>query len=94
MKEEISEFESDLATGNKAGMEEEFGDLLFVLANLGRRLSIDPETSLRSANAKFERRFRYIERCLRETDRSPEVATLEEMDTLWDEAKAREKTGV
>jgi MazG family protein len=93
MKEEIAEFEADLTAGNKAGMEEEFGDLLFVLANLARRLSIDPETALRNANAKFERRFQYIEHRLRETERSIEAATLDEMERLWNEAKSREKSG-
>ena len=91
VKEEIAEFEQDLSAGNQDGIREEFGDLLFVLANLARRLSIDPEAAVRGANAKFERRFRYIETRLRETGRSPEAATLEEMDALWDEAKSQEK---
>lgn len=93
VKEEIGEFEQDLSAGDQDGMEEEFGDLLFVLANLARRLSIDPEATLRSANTKFERRFQYIEKRLREIGRSPETATLAEMDALWDEAKAQEKAG-
>jgi uncharacterized protein YabN with tetrapyrrole methylase and pyrophosphatase domain len=74
-------------------MEDELGDLFFVLANLSRRLSIDPEAAIRRANAKFERRFRHIERRLRETGRDPGRATLDEMETLWREAKALEKSG-
>lgn len=68
--------------------EEEFGDLLFVMANLARHLSIDPEAALRRANRKFRRRFAHIEDVL-----GPRLqeATLEEMDELWNEAKARDK---
>lgn len=91
LKEEIAEFEQDLLANHHAGMEEELGDLLFVLANLARRLSIDPETALRIANAKFERRFRHIERSLREAGRSLEAATLDEMEELWNDAKRLEK---
>lgn len=70
---------------------EEFGDLLFVLANLARHLDIDPEAALRAANAKFIRRFGSIEAALRAQGRRPEEATLAEMDALWDEAKRAEK---
>ncbi|MGP6085920.1 nucleoside triphosphate pyrophosphohydrolase [Antarctobacter jejuensis] len=70
---------------------EEFGDLLFVMANLGRHLGIDPEAALRAANAKFTRRFRAIEAALAEDGRRPEDSDLEEMDGLWDAAKAAEK---
>ncbi|MBS0124214.1 nucleoside triphosphate pyrophosphohydrolase [Thetidibacter halocola] len=76
-----------------AHMEEEFGDLLFVMANLARHLKIDPEAALRSANAKFTRRFAAIEAALAEQGRTPSNSTLEEMDALWDAAKAREKAG-
>jgi ATP diphosphatase len=69
---------------------EEFGDLLFVMANVARHLGIDPESALRDANAKFVRRFRSIEAALAADGRTPEDATLEEMDQLWDEAKAAE----
>jgi MazG family protein len=72
-------------------LEDEMGDLLFVAANLARHLKVDPEAALRRANAKFERRFRHIEARLAAEGRKPEDATLEEMDALWDEAKAREK---
>jgi MazG family protein len=70
---------------------EEFGDLLFVMANVARHLGVDPEASLRDANAKFVRRFRSIEAALRAEGRRPEDSTLEEMDQLWDEAKAAER---
>jgi nucleoside triphosphate diphosphatase len=71
---------------------EEFGDLLFVMANVARHLTIDPETALRAANAKFQRRFSYIETRLGEQGRTPHQASLDEMDALWNEAKARERT--
>ncbi|MCT4557382.1 MAG: nucleoside triphosphate pyrophosphohydrolase [Pelagimonas sp.] len=71
---------------------EEFGDLLFVMANLARHLDIDPEAALRAANGKFTRRFAHIEASLEQMGRKPEDSTLEEMDALWDDAKLREKT--
>lgn len=72
--------------------EEEFGDLMFVMANLARHLKVDPETALRRANAKFERRFRSIEDALKAQNRSPQEATLAEMDALWDHAKVSERS--
>ena len=71
---------------------EEFGDLLFVMANLARHMQIDPEAALRAANAKFTRRFRAIEAALAAQGKTPGDSTLTEMDALWDAAKAREKT--
>ncbi|KGJ04172.1 nucleoside triphosphate hydrolase [Paracoccus halophilus] len=70
---------------------EEFGDLLFVMANLARHLDIDPEEALRMANAKFTRRFRAIEAALAADGRRPEDSDLAEMDQLWDAAKAAER---
>ncbi|MBV2361359.1 nucleoside triphosphate pyrophosphohydrolase [Thalassococcus sp. CAU 1522] len=70
---------------------EEFGDLLFVVANLARHLDIDPEEALRGANAKFVRRFEAIEAALARQGRRPEDSDLAEMDALWDAAKARDK---
>lgn len=70
---------------------EEFGDLLFVMANLGRHLGIDPEEALRGANAKFTRRFASIEATLAANGKCPEDSTLEEMDALWDAAKLAER---
>ena len=98
--EEIAELKSAIADEKRGHREagapaskkvtEEFGDLLFVMANVARHLGVDPEASLRDANAKFVRRFCSIEAALRAEGRSPEDATLEEMDQLWDEAKAAE----
>ena len=67
------------------------GDLLFVMANLARHLSIDPEAALRGANAKFIWRFAYIESELAKSGRTPDQSDLQEMDGLWDEAKAIDK---
>jgi len=75
----------------RRGIEEELGDLLFVVANIGRHLDIDPEDALRAANRKFVRRFAHIEARLSERGSTPDHATLAEMDALWDEAKALER---
>ena len=72
-------------------LEEEFGDLLFVMANLARHLEIDPEQALRRANSKFTRRFRAIEAALAAEGRRPEDSDLAEMDRLWDQAKTAER---
>ena len=69
----------------------EVGDLLFACVNLARHLGIDPESALRGANAKFESRFRRIEALLAEQDRSPTQSDIEELDALWNQAKAEEK---
>jgi len=74
-----------------ASVKEEFGDILFVLANVARHLKIDPEGALRAANQKFIRRFHHIERRLAGMGREPAQSNLAEMDALWDEAKALEK---
>lgn len=98
LEEETAELHAaiDAAGGKPAGddpaIEEEFGDLLFVVANVARHLKIDPETALRRANEKFTRRFRYIEEQLAARGSSPEQSNLAEMDGLWDAAKAREKS--
>jgi ATP diphosphatase len=92
MKEELAELEDAVAEGNRAGVAEEYGDLLFVLANVARHLAIDPETSLRAANQKFVRRFRYIEDRLGQRGSSPAQSNLDEMDALWNEAKDRERS--
>ena len=76
---------------SEGAIKEEFGDLLFVMANIARHLKIDPEAALRDANAKFVRRFHYIEQQLAARGSSPARSTLAEMDTLWDAAKAKEK---
>jgi MazG family protein len=91
LKEELAELEAVLAGRQQAKIAEEFGDLLFVIANVGRHLRIDPEAALRSANAKFIRRFRHIEARLAAMGKTPDRSDLEEMDALWDEAKAHER---
>jgi MazG family protein len=93
IEEEIAELKSAIADKKSAKVTEEFGDLLFVMANVARHLGVDPEGVLRDANAKFVRRFRSIEAALRAEGRTPEDATLEEMDQLWNEAKAAETGG-
>lgn len=75
----------------KAEVEEEFGDLMFVMANLARHLEVDPEAALRAANAKFTRRFGRIEDWLKEAGKTPADSDLAEMDALWNRAKAEEK---
>ncbi len=90
VSEEAGELAAEIG-GDPARLEEEYGDLLFVMVNLGRHLAVDPEAALRRANAKFERRFRAIEAALRAEGRRPEGASLAEMDALWDAAKAAEK---
>lgn len=74
---------------SQAEREEELGDLLFVVANLARHLKVDPEAALRSANAKFTRRFRHIEAMLAAKGSSPAEASLDEMEALWQDAKAK-----
>jgi MazG family protein len=88
MNEEIAELQDETHPEKQAA---EYGDLLFAMANLGRHLGIDPESALRAANEKFQRRFRHIEDELAKRGSSPEKSTLAEMDALWDEAKAMEK---
>ncbi len=93
IREETAELEHAVSheNPNREKIAEEFGDLLFVLANLGRHLHIDPEDALRRANAKFVRRFEEIERILTAKGKTPEDSDLEEMDRLWDEVKRKEK---
>ena len=71
-------------------MEGEVGDLFFVLVNIARYLSVDPESALRKTNRKFRRRFGWMEEQLREQGRTLEQATLEEMEALWQQAKTLE----
>ncbi|MEX5563993.1 nucleoside triphosphate pyrophosphohydrolase [Pseudophaeobacter sp. 1A16562] len=72
-------------------VEEEFGDLMFVMANLGRHLGVEPEAALRRANAKFIRRFEGVEARLADLGKRPEDSTLEEMDALWDAEKEAQR---
>jgi nucleoside triphosphate diphosphatase len=95
IREETDEVaaELDAAVVDQTALEEEIGDLLFVVSNLARHANVDPEQALRGANAKFERRFHHIERRLAENGVSPHDATLDDMEALWVEAKRLEKTG-
>jgi ATP diphosphatase len=95
MREELIELEAELSATpqpDASAIEAEFGDLLFVMANVARHLNIDPETALRGTNHKFSRRFAYIEARLAAAGRSPATSTLDEMDALWNEAKAAERS--
>jgi ATP diphosphatase len=91
IREEADEIEAALDHGDKSDIASETGDLMFALVNLARHVDADPEMALRGANAKFERRFAYIEQALVARNRSLEDATLKEMDALWNEAKEHEK---
>ncbi|MDR6635954.1 ATP diphosphatase [Phyllobacterium sp. 1468] len=87
IEEEISELKEAIASGDRQDTEEEYGDLLFAMVNLGRHLRLEPESALRGTNEKFRKRFHYIERKLAEQQQSLDAATLEEMEALWQEAK-------
>lgn len=92
LREEIDELEVEVKNGEqRAAIEEEFGDMLFVMANLARHLEFDPEQALRAANAKFERRFKAIEDRLAARGVDPKSCTLAELDAEWDAVKAAEK---
>jgi nucleoside triphosphate diphosphatase len=89
IEEEITELRAAMANASKAEMTDELGDLLFALVNLGRHLRVDPEMALRGTNAKFVKRFSYVEESLQTQGRSLEEASLEEMEALWQAAKAQ-----
>ena len=94
LREELENWRKCLWAANRLDrtkIEEEFGDLLFVVANVARHLKLDPEAALRADNQKFTRRFHAIERKLAEDGRTPAQSTLAEMDLLWDQAKAGER---
>ncbi|MEM9582030.1 MAG: nucleoside triphosphate pyrophosphohydrolase [Pseudomonadota bacterium] len=91
MLEEAQELTEARNTLTENEIEEEYGDLLFVMANLGRHLKIDPEEALRAANSKFTRRFERVEALLAERGKTPDMSDLEEMDALWDAAKLEER---
>ncbi|MEX1662330.1 nucleoside triphosphate pyrophosphohydrolase [Thioclava sp. 15-R06ZXC-3] len=86
--EEARELEEARDSLGPDELAEEYGDLLFVMVNLGRHLGLDPEASLRAANMKFTRRFNYIESELQARGKAPKDSDLTEMDALWDQAKA------
>ena len=90
IREEADEIEAALGAGQRDRVAGEVGDLMFALVNLARHLEVDPEAALRQTNTKFERRFAAIEAALATQGKSPNEATLAEMDALWDAAKAAE----
>ncbi|WP_100400547.1 nucleoside triphosphate pyrophosphohydrolase [Bacillus sp. FJAT-44742] len=91
LQEEIEEIKAEIQQADKEAMKKEFGDLLFVLVNLGRHYGLHPEESLHMTNQKFQRRFAYIEKRVREEKKNLEDMKLEEMDALWEEAKRKER---
>ena len=93
LREETAEIEVEIEAGDMAKAREELGDILFVCANLARKLDVDPEDALRATNAKFARRFAFVEAGLAERGKTPDQSDLAEMDALWNDAKAAEKKG-
>jgi len=91
LDEEVEELKAEIAADDVEKARQEMGDVLFVVANLARALDVDPEDALRATNAKFSRRFRYIEQKLSERGKTPDQSDLAEMDALWDEIRAAEK---
>ena len=91
MREEMTELVEARSQFTQAEIEEEFGDLMFVMANLARHIHIDPEDALRGANAKFTRRFGRIEDFLTAQGKTPQMSNLAEMDALWNRAKGEDK---
>ncbi len=87
LHEEVAELERAIASGDKAAQQDELGDLLFVVVNLARKLSLDAEVSLRDANRKFRGRFAYVESALAVQGRPLGVASLDEMEEQWRQAK-------
>ncbi len=91
LEEEIAELRAELPGADPARLADELGDILFVAANLARKLDLDPETCLRQATEKFARRFGAVEQSLASDGRTPAEASLEEMEALWQAAKRAEK---
>lgn len=91
LHEELAEFADAVASGDPSAMEDEMGDILFVVCNLARHQRIDPEAALHRTNRKFTRRFQEIERLCRMDGRAVETLTLAELDRYWDVVKAAEK---
>ncbi|WP_417842945.1 nucleoside triphosphate pyrophosphohydrolase [Thalassospira sp.] len=92
LNEEIGELRAELTdTPDHDRLEDELGDMLFVMANLARKINVDPEVALRRANLKFTRRFQFIEQELARNGKTASQSSLEEMDMLWDAAKQHER---
>ena len=92
LQEELAELDDAQARGHAKDIEDELGDVLFVMVNLARFLKVDPEQALRKANAKFRSRFNYVEARLGEMSRPFEESNIEEMELLWQEAKLASKS--
>ena len=93
IKEELQELEDEIASNSTEAIAEEFGDFLFVIANLARHLKLDPEQCLRAANRKFEHRFSAMERILKAENKALAECDLATMDEAWNAAKNEEKAG-
>ncbi|WP_298728019.1 nucleoside triphosphate pyrophosphohydrolase [uncultured Ferrovibrio sp.] len=91
IKEELHELEVEISSASQDKIVEEFGDFLFVVANLARHLKLDPEEALRAANRKFERRFTKMEAILKAQNKQLQDCDLATMDAAWDEAKRQER---
>ncbi len=89
-EEEWEEFREAYTGQHRLKIEEELGDMLFAIVNVARYVDVDPEQALNKANEKFKRRFLHIEKEIAKTDKTLKEASLEEMDKLWDDAKALE----
>ncbi len=91
LEEELTELKAELHHNNTNRISEELGDIFFVICNIANHYHINPEAALATTNAKFERRFNYIEAQLANENRTPEQATLDEMDRFWNEIRVQEK---
>src|SRR5215470_5984615 len=89
LQEELDELKEAMKSRDEGEIAEELGDLLFVVVNLARRLGVEPETALKKTNRKFRKRFKFIEDELKAADKELEESSLEEMDSLWNAAKAK-----
>jgi MazG family protein len=90
LEEELTEFEAARKSASPSELEDELGDLLFVIVNLARFVKIDPEQALRRTNAKFRQRFGYIEQRLSQQNRQVSGTNIEELEALWQEAKKQQ----
>ncbi|HEY2843181.1 MAG TPA: nucleoside triphosphate pyrophosphohydrolase [Bryobacteraceae bacterium] len=90
LREELAELDQARTAGSQEGLQDEIGDLLFVIVNIARFLKVDPEQALRGTNSKFRRRFAHVEQGLEAQGKSPREATIEEMEDLWQDAKRLE----
>lgn len=91
IEEELQEVRAEIASGDSHALHGEIGDLLFACVNLARYAAVDAESALRATNAKFERRFRFVEQALARGGKRPQDAGLSELDALWEKAKRRER---